>query len=154
MVAVAAGLEHAAALSIQGTLWVWGNGSYCPFHNLGMLPAVVDELRETCVVAVACGEDVIAALAKDGIVWTWGRGKGGELGHGDGKAYNSPKAIESLRDMPMAAITMSPYATELFMSTHDGQLFTTGGCRDYQHSYGRTLLLEPQRQVHARVRLA
>ena len=153
VVAVAAGLEHVAALSIQGTLWAWGKISFF-LKSLSPLPAVVNELRETCVVAIACGEDVIAALAKDGTVWTWGRGEGGELGHGDGKPYNSPKAIESLRGRPMAAITMSPYATALFMSTHDGQLFTTGDCRNYQHSYNRTLLLEPQRQVHARVRLA
>ena len=149
VVAVAAGLEHAAALSIQGTLWVWGKDS--PFQSLGPLPAVVDELCETCVVAIACGENVIAALAKDGTVYTWGRGEDGELGHGDGKAYNSPKAIESLRDRPMAAITMSPYGTALFMSTADGQLFTTGDYRP--RPAGNALLLEPQLQVHARVRL-
>lgn len=87
VVEVLGGAEHSAALTADGTVYVWGRNSY---GNLGI--GTPDTLRHpvpmpvpglTDVVDIASGRDHILALKADGTVVSWGLGSSGQLGYGD-----------------------------------------------------------------------
>ena len=73
---VSGGNQHTAAIKTDGTLWVWGNGSY------GRLGNAVTTNASTPVTTFAggnnwkqveCGSLHTAAIKTDGTLWTWGR---------------------------------------------------------------------------------
>ena len=79
---------HSVAISIDGTLYTWGNGDK---HRLGhgstakeYVPRAVKALQDRPpVVSVACGLGHTLALLVDGRVLSWGNGSNGRLGVGD-----------------------------------------------------------------------
>jgi alpha-tubulin suppressor-like RCC1 family protein len=84
---VSAGGSHTAAIKTDGTLWVWGQGTY---GKLG-LNFAADRSTPTTTFAggnnwkqVSCGNDHTTAVKTDGTLWTWGIGTSGRLGINDG----------------------------------------------------------------------
>jgi alpha-tubulin suppressor-like RCC1 family protein len=70
---IAAGFNHAAALTSEGTLWMWGvNG----VGNLGDASSASrskpERINLTDVVDVACSTTHTVAVTGDGSVWAWG----------------------------------------------------------------------------------
>jgi alpha-tubulin suppressor-like RCC1 family protein len=86
IVSISAGHSHAAAISEQGELFVWGMGLY-------MEPVRVEELRHTRVVAVSCGHDYTLALDVDGNLHSLGMGQTSFFGV---RRLNSPVLLEAL----------------------------------------------------------
>ncbi|XP_005366811.2 secretion-regulating guanine nucleotide exchange factor isoform X3 [Microtus ochrogaster] len=88
VVCVAAGLRHALATTVSGSVFQWGTGlassgqRLCPGQTLPLFltakePSRVTDLENsTCVVA---GSDHSAALTDTGELYVWGRNKHGQL---------------------------------------------------------------------------
>jgi alpha-tubulin suppressor-like RCC1 family protein len=86
IVQVAAGLNHAAAVASDGSVWTWGDNGFgeLGYATPGGLPAGIATRVPgvTDVKQVAAGSNFTVALRADGEVWTWGRGDFGQLGDG------------------------------------------------------------------------
>jgi alpha-tubulin suppressor-like RCC1 family protein len=74
---IAAGKEHAMALSEGGRIFAWGRND---FGQLGTgdeenraLPVYTELPYETFISQVACGGNYTMAMEKRGSLWTWGR---------------------------------------------------------------------------------
>ncbi|ETV92589.1 hypothetical protein H310_13245 [Aphanomyces invadans] len=92
VVKIAAGTEHAAALTASGKLYVWG-------ANLWVYPNEITPLKSKRLVDVACGDRSTLVVADDGSVYSFGKrgiGRSNYLGHGDTNPQPQPKQIESL----------------------------------------------------------
>jgi alpha-tubulin suppressor-like RCC1 family protein len=82
---VSAASIHTAAIKTDGTLWIWGNGSFGRLGN-----SIIAGNISTPVTTFAGGTDwkqvasVVshtAAIKTDGTLWTWGNGANGRLGN-------------------------------------------------------------------------
>ena len=85
---ISCGVQHAAAVTIEGRLMIWGNGqdgqlgngqamksSWRPYQLGGVM-------KERRVFSVACGETHTLAVVSGGQVYAWGSGEQGVLGLG------------------------------------------------------------------------
>ena len=107
-VQIAAGRSHTCALSVQGSVHCWGEGSfgalgYGNIEDVGddEMPAVagVVELPEP-VSQIAAGDDFTCALLQSGAVQCWGSGRGGQLGYGNEWTIGdneTPAVVEPIR---------------------------------------------------------
>jgi alpha-tubulin suppressor-like RCC1 family protein len=86
---VDAGTTHAACITVENKLFVWGDNSS---GQLGQSserlarsprPVQVMGLRSHRVRSVACGTFCTFAVTEGGELWAWGRGSDGQLGIGD-----------------------------------------------------------------------
>ncbi|XP_004635012.1 secretion-regulating guanine nucleotide exchange factor [Octodon degus] len=91
VVCVAAGLRHALAATVSGTVFQWGTGlassgrQLCPGHTLPLFltaeePSRVTGLENSKAICVLAGSAHSAALTETGKVFTWGRADYGQLG--------------------------------------------------------------------------
>ena len=87
---IAAGHSHAAAVTDDGELFMWGSSAYLDPH-------LFPNLLHTQVVDVACGQDYTMVLTKEGEVYTFGKGKTGVLGLASLKKANQPTLVEGLK---------------------------------------------------------
>eukprot|EP00163_Fabomonas_tropica_P007462 TRINITY_DN1718_c0_g4_i1.p1 TRINITY_DN1718_c0_g4~~TRINITY_DN1718_c0_g4_i1.p1 ORF type:complete len:1012 (-),score=240.99 TRINITY_DN1718_c0_g4_i1:605-3616(-) len=69
--------EYAAAVTSEGRVMTWGNGSY---YVLGLgspedslVPTPVQMLQDVTVTDIACAEQYVLALTSEGEVYSWGR---------------------------------------------------------------------------------
>ena len=100
IIAVGAGYFHSLAVTADGTLRSWGEGTY---GKLGhgdwqdqLLPMKVEAFAGQRVFAVSAGTSHSIALTADGAVFTWGQGERGCLGHGEDLSDQLlPKKIEA-----------------------------------------------------------
>jgi alpha-tubulin suppressor-like RCC1 family protein len=83
---VSASNGSTAAIKTDGTLWIWGSGSYGLLGN-----GITAGDRSTPVTTfaggnnwkqVSAGSGITAAIKTDGTLWTWGNGNYGKLGNG------------------------------------------------------------------------
>lgn len=125
--AVAAGYSYSMALRYNGTVWVWGNGTYqtptqvAGLQNvvaiaagqlnclavtmdglvyqwtIGQAPKLVYGVQS--VVAISSGGGFNLALSRNGEVWSWGYNDKGQLGQGNTTENNVPKRVNGLRDI-------------------------------------------------------
>jgi alpha-tubulin suppressor-like RCC1 family protein len=83
---LSAGTGHTAAIKTDGTLWIWGNGS---FGQLGTNDVTTRSIPVTTFAGgtnwkqVSAGNTHTAAIKTDGTLWTWGYGGSGRLGTND-----------------------------------------------------------------------
>lgn len=97
---VSAGSTHAAALTADGVLWIWGNngsgqlgdGTWATKNH----PVQVGELGEWHT--VAAGSFHTVALKADGTLWAWGQNSQGQLGDGTSQSKGVPTQIGSEGD--------------------------------------------------------
>jgi alpha-tubulin suppressor-like RCC1 family protein len=88
VVFVACGFLHTAALTQQGLLFTFGDGTQGMLGHNDMkaraVPTRVAPFRfgGAPVCTVACGMNHTAAISRGGKLWTWGDGAAGKLGHG------------------------------------------------------------------------
>ncbi|XP_017178763.3 ultraviolet-B receptor UVR8 isoform X1 [Malus domestica] len=99
---VAAGAEHTAAVTEDGSLYGWGWGRY---GNLGlgdrndrMVPERVSMVNSEKMVMVACGWRHTISVSSSGRLYTYGWSKYGQLGHGDFEDHLVPHELEALSD--------------------------------------------------------
>jgi alpha-tubulin suppressor-like RCC1 family protein len=125
---------NTAAIKTDGTLWIWGNGTYGRLGN-----GITTGNRSTPITTFAGGTDWkqvsssashITAIKTDGTLWTWGNGSFGQLGN----------AIEANRSTPVTTFAggtdwkqaSGGYRYTAAVKT-DGTLWTWG-----DGSYGKT----------------
>ena len=95
---IAAGHSHAAAITEDGALFMWGSGEF-------LEPQLFPNLLHTEVVDIACGENYTVALTKDGELYTLGKGKTGVLGLASLKKANEPTRVEGLKGEKVVSIS-------------------------------------------------
>ncbi|KAI9906373.1 hypothetical protein PsorP6_003373 [Peronosclerospora sorghi] len=93
---IAAGYDHAAAVTEDGRLYMWGAKIWIEPHEM-------TAVREHKIVQVACGRQYTAALTDDGKVFTFGKGSSNCLGHGDRKNQLQPVQIQALADIKITS---------------------------------------------------
>jgi alpha-tubulin suppressor-like RCC1 family protein len=106
---VAAGWEHALALTSDGTVWAWGantygqlgNGSATGNNAATPVPEQVPGL--TGVTQIAAGEAFSLALTSDGSVWAWGSNDQGQLGDNTTTNSDAPVPVAGLTGVTQIA---------------------------------------------------
>jgi alpha-tubulin suppressor-like RCC1 family protein len=132
--AIAAGADHALALTSDGEVFAWGDNSR---DQLGTedwrdsaVPVAVDTrgaLSGKTVVAIAAGENHSLALSADGEVIAWGENTDGKLGNGSTTAPGVPVKVDAagaLAGKRVVAIAAGDNHSAVL--TADGRVFTWG----------------------------
>ncbi|KAF3439278.1 hypothetical protein FNV43_RR17554 [Rhamnella rubrinervis] len=129
---VAAGAEHTAAITENGSLYGWGWGRY---GNLGLgdrddrlVPEKVSTVHvknlDEKMVMVACGWRHTISVSSSGGLYTYGWSKYGQLGHGDFEDHLVPHKLEALKDSFISQISGGWRHTMAL--TSDGKLYGWG----------------------------
>jgi alpha-tubulin suppressor-like RCC1 family protein len=90
---VSCGNGHAAAIKIDGTLWIWGTGASGRLGNAqttNRLTPVTTFAGGTDWKHVSAGYQHTAAIKIDGTLWTWGNGASGRLGNASTNVVSTP----------------------------------------------------------------
>ena len=129
VVAVSVGGGHSLALTADGAVWSWGEGS---FGRLGhgdaqdqSLPKKIEAFAGQRVVAALSGSDHSLVLTADGTVWSWGYGASGRLGHGDQQRQLLPKKVETFAGQRVIAVSAG--SAHSLALTADGAVWGWGG---------------------------
>ncbi|RLN90144.1 hypothetical protein BBJ28_00005844 [Nothophytophthora sp. Chile5] len=96
----AAGYDHAAAVTEDGRLYMWGSKIWLEPHEM-------TAVNEENMVQVACGRQYTVGLTADGKVFTFGKGSSNCLGHGDRKNQLQPVQIQALADIQVTSYVSS-----------------------------------------------
>lgn len=104
VVAVSAGLIHAALLDAEGDVWSWGIGNS---GRLGLGDEETRTVREKIggaldaldVVLVELGNGASYAVTQDGALWAWGQNTNGQLGLGDREERMVPTRVEAVGEV-------------------------------------------------------
>ena len=134
---VSAGRQHVLALTRDGSVYAWGDGSFGRL-GIGEMPTIqistnmprtlqdvlypvrVPDL--TGVTAISAGEEHSLALLGDGTVRAWGRNNSGQLGDGTKEDRTTPVAVTSVR----TAIAIAAGGTCSAALLADGTMMTWG----------------------------
>lgn len=140
IVQVAAGFEHALALSADGVVYAWGNntngqvGADPQREKNVPTPRPVAGLAGIRIVQIAAGSAHSLALAADGTLYAWGAGQSGQLGDGhpfyleDAEPYFSATPVTvSTAALPGKTITAIVAADSRSLAlTSDGAVYAWG----------------------------
>lgn len=106
LVDIECGDAHVAALTEQGYVLTWGEGSHGRLGHGALFsvrrPQAIKSLFHKRIVHLACGAQHTIAAAEDGDVYSWGYGKCGALGHGRSE---KDQAFDSV-SMPMEVLSL------------------------------------------------
>lgn len=139
--AVAAGLEHSAALTDTGSVYTWGgNGS----GQLGLgdnketrlvfSPRLVDCLAGIPLSGLACGGNHTMVVSCSGAIFSWGANVQGQLGLGDLDNRSWPTQITTLRNQKVKCLRAGQEHSVAL--TLDGGVFTWGSSACGQCGHG------------------
>lgn len=94
----ACGDDCTAAITKDGTLYIWGRvSSETPATALPT--PLRGPLRNLVVSSIACGAFHCAAVTECGSLFTWGEGFGGRLGHGDKVGRSQPTQVQAFKGL-------------------------------------------------------
>jgi alpha-tubulin suppressor-like RCC1 family protein len=99
---VSAGVDHAAAIKTDGTLWTWGlnNAGQLGLNDVGgytYRSSPVQVASGTTWSKVSAGNIYTVAIKTDGTLWAWGYGGNGQLGQNNNTAnISSPTQVGTL----------------------------------------------------------
>ena len=132
---VAAGCFHSAAVTVEGELWVWGEGT-CGILGLGdsrprLTPTLVQgglraDWDGARVRLVACSDQHSIVLTSDGAVWTFGDGIGSTMGHHHVENVMVPTRIAQTAFGGADIVTVAAYGNASAAVTADGLLYCWG----------------------------
>ncbi len=102
---VAAGWDHALALTSDGTVWAWGAGNEGQLGNGSTAESPVPEQVPslTGVTQIAAGDAFSLALTSDGSVWAWGYNGQGQLGNSSTTGSAVPVRVAGLTGVTQIA---------------------------------------------------
>lgn len=86
---VSAGHTHAACITDNGELFMWGS-------QIHFEPVLMTSLLHTRCVDVECGQNYTLAKGEDGKLYSFGKGKTGVLGQGSVRRLNEPTLVEGI----------------------------------------------------------
>eukprot|EP00005_Dracoamoeba_jomungandri_P003344 CAMPEP_0174255280 /NCGR_PEP_ID=MMETSP0439-20130205/4627_1 /TAXON_ID=0 /ORGANISM="Stereomyxa ramosa, Strain Chinc5" /LENGTH=558 /DNA_ID=CAMNT_0015337397 /DNA_START=161 /DNA_END=1838 /DNA_ORIENTATION=+ len=135
VVDISCGTFHTVALTSNGNVFTWGNGTK---GKLGhgdeeeqLYPKLVESLVIETVTQVSCGDFHTAALGDLG-VYTWGEGKHGQLGHGlQITNENTPLFLKIAAEGKIIQISCG--------SNHTAALFDNGHVYSWGYQQGESL---------------
>jgi len=144
-VQVSAGWRHTVAVTIEGALWVWGDGEYGQL-GLGdkanrlapMLVGAQVAFGGSEVVTVSCGSFHTLAVTKDGALHTFGKGAHGALGHNDRHNRLVPTRIEPLHFANAHIVSAAAGTRHSTAVTKEGFLYTWGEAEGLGHADEQT----------------
>jgi len=122
-VAVAAG-DHAFALTEGGHLYGWGGGDANGHGRDEPTPRQVAAFVGERVKLVCTSVATSCAVTEKGELFTWGCSGLGQLGHGDGEQPLTPKQVEGLSEVKVAAAAMCD--THTLVANEDGVVWAFG----------------------------
>ncbi|MFO0607876.1 MAG: MXAN_6577-like cysteine-rich protein [Polyangiales bacterium] len=132
--AIAAGMGHVLALTADGAVYGWGDGSLGQLgptaEALNRRPVRIDGISD--VAAIAAGGAHSLALRADGSVWSWGVNSSGQLGDGTTATRATPQPVSSLMQATSIA---AGYAHSLAVRP-DGTLWGWGDSGQGQLALG------------------
>ncbi|XP_026166477.1 probable E3 ubiquitin-protein ligase HERC3 isoform X2 [Mastacembelus armatus] len=126
---VACGSQHSVALTKDGQVYTWGQGSR---GQLGLgegiftdsSPQQLRALSAMPLVQIAAGGEQSFALSVSGGVFSWGRNDCGQLGLGDTTDRNTPTHVDYLNMKKTIHVSCGKDHTTIL--TKDGVVFTFG----------------------------
>ncbi|XP_074661631.1 serine/threonine-protein kinase Nek8-like [Tubulanus polymorphus] len=109
---VAVGSDHVIVVTIERSVYTWGEGSYGQLGH-GSLdsklsPTLVEALKGKSITKACCGDGFSVFSSDNGIVMTCGDGLNGCLGHGDYAPISRPRLIECLLSVDVIAVACGP----------------------------------------------
>ena len=126
-VAVAAGDNHALALTEEGELYGWGHEGANGHGIAEPTPRRVAALIGERVKFLNAGPDASCAVTKNGELFTWSRCGRYNLGHGVNISQDTPKRVEALAEVRVAAVAMGRWHT--LVADEDGVVWAFGNRR-------------------------
>eukprot|EP00736_Rhodelphis_marinus_P014059 Rmarinus@m.24917 len=133
IVKISLGWRHAAAVTDEGKLFVWG---YAKDGRLGLGDDLETSYVRTPVLnsnqqisslrvkTVSCGDLHTCMLSEDGRVYTWGSGNHCQLGHGDRRGLSAPRQVDALSGLTVCDVSCGFYHTAAVTLT--GAMYTWG----------------------------
>ena len=102
---MAAGISHSLALTEEGHVYGWGYGTANGHGQEQRTPQLVAALAGIRVLLVYAQDCSSCAVTEKGELYTWGEGSFNSfnLGHGDAAAQPTPKRLEALSGVKVAA---------------------------------------------------
>lgn len=138
--------SNAAAITDDGSLYVWGNNDYGQLGN-GSTESATEPIQIlTDVSRIAIGKSTMAAVKKDGTLWMWGDNSYGQIGNGTTtQAFEPQKVMEGVVDVELG------YNFAVALKT-DGSVWTWG--RNNQSQLGANkndaYITTPQKIIEGR----
>lgn len=140
VVSVSTSGSHTAAITKDGSLYMWGSNNYGQLGNGD--PEDADRATPVKIMndvaSVSLGWMCSAAIKKDGSLWTWGGNGEGQLGigtHGRDQIIRAPlKIMDNVSSVAMTKYYASAEGTMYHYTaavTEDGELYYWGG-----HDFG------------------
>ena len=133
VVLVAAGVGHTVALTEDGVLWVWGDGSWGQLGlgdtNNRLVPTRLgagEVFGGSLVRMAACGFAHTLVVTVAGSVWAWGEGDGGQLGLNDEQSRLTPMLVGPEHFAGASVATVAGGADHSAAVTEGGALYTWG----------------------------
>ncbi|TYZ58256.1 hypothetical protein PybrP1_007933 [[Pythium] brassicae (nom. inval.)] len=134
LVDIECGDAHVAALTEQGYVMTWGDGSHGRLGHGSLAsvrrPQAIKSLFHKRIVHLACGAQHTIAAAEDGDVYSWGYGKCGALGHGRGEkdqvfdSVSMPMEVLSLKSKGVMSVACGDAHSAVVLQS--GALLTCG----------------------------
>ena len=124
--AVSLGSYHSAAITADGSLWMWGANNHGQLGNGTKVESNVPVKIMDNVASVSLGWDYSAAITTDGSLWMWGYNKYGQVGNGSSKDVTAPVRVLD----NVASVNLGAYHSSAV--TNNGALYVWG-----QNKYGQ-----------------
>jgi len=148
VVLVVAGGWHTMAVTVEGELWVWGQGHYGQL-GLGdeanrLAPMLVEAeaaFGGLQVLTVACGYFHSLAVTTDGALWTFGRGQNGALGHNARNNMLVPTCIEAQHFGHANIVSVAAGVSHSAAVTDKGGLYSWGEALGLGHANRKAKLV-------------
>jgi len=139
--AVAAGLEHSAALTDAGSVYTWGGNTSGQLGlgdsketRLVFTPRLVDCLGGIPLAGLACGGSHTMVVSCSGAIFSWGANGQGQLGLGDADSRSWPTQVTTLRNQKVKCLQAGQEHSVAL--TLDGGVFTWGSSACGQCGHG------------------
>jgi len=123
-VTVAAAGRQALALAEEGDLYGWGVRISDGHGRNEPIPHLVAAFVGQRVKHVHAGAVSSCAVTETGELYTWGHSERGQLGHGDVERQQTPKRVEGLSGVKVAAAAMC--YTHTLVANEDGVVWAFG----------------------------
>lgn len=99
-IAIEGGYNYSGAVTADGIIYTWGNGSFGRLGYVDILkqpvPRQLTELKTKKITRLALGFYHAAAIDDQGVVYSWGRGNSGQLGCGNVLSEDCVKPVNTL----------------------------------------------------------
>ncbi|XP_066595212.1 E3 ubiquitin-protein ligase HERC2 [Prorops nasuta] len=122
--------KHNLALTQDGTVYSWGNGSGGQLGhgdtNSYDEPKIIEALLDKYIVYIACGSTYSAALSANGELYTWGRGNYGRLGHRNSDDVMVPTLVTALNGHRVEHVSCGSGDSQTLCVTASGIVFSWG----------------------------